>query len=117
MGSKKNNRRRTNNKTVREEEQNKQAKQLQKRAQSTVLEDTENWIACDKCTKWRKSDRLGAYQVTCKKINRRCEEVADDMLMEESGEEKAWEKARLSQEEWIEQIKKWKEKYNSVTKE
>ena len=35
--------------------------------------------------------------------------------MEENGEEKAWEKARPSQEEWNEQIKKWKEKYNRVT--
>ena len=32
---------------------------------------------------------------TCKKINRKCEEVADDEMTEEDGEEKAWEKASI----------------------
>ena len=48
------------------------AKQLQEQAKLTILEDTENWIACDKCKKWRKSDKLGAYRVTCKTMNRKC---------------------------------------------
>ena len=65
--------------------------------------------------KWRKSDRLGAYKVTCERINRKCEEIADDERMEGDEEEKARERARSSQEEWTKQIKKWKEKYNRVT--
>jgi len=32
----------------------------------------------------------------------------------EDGEEKAWEKARLSQKELLEQRKRWKEKYNRI---
>lgn len=54
-------------KNVQEKAQNKRAKQLQEQAKLTILEDTEKWIACDRCKKWRKSDKLGAYRVTCKK--------------------------------------------------
>ena len=102
-------------KNAQEKAQFGRAKQLQEQAKLTILEDTENWIACDKCKKWRKSDKLGAYRVTCKTMNRKCEEVADDEETEEDGEEKAWEKAKLSQTEWLEQIQKWKEKYSRIT--
>ena len=34
---------------VQEETQNERAKQLQEEAELTILEDTDNWIACDKC--------------------------------------------------------------------
>ena len=103
---------------IQEETQNERAKQMQEEAELTILEDTDNWIACDKCKKWRISDRLGANTVTCEKINRKCEEKADNDKTEEEekeGKEKAREKARDSQENWTEQIKKWKEKYNRVT--
>ena len=99
---------------VQEETQNKRAKQLQDEAELTIWEDTGNWVACDKYKKWRKPSRLGAYEVTCERINRKCEETADDERMEGEEEEKAREKSRSSQEKWTEQIKKWKEKYGRV---
>ena len=95
--------------------QYEKAKQLQEQAKLSILEDTENWIACDGCGKWRKSDRLGAYKITCRMINRECEEIADDEETEIEKEAKVEEEIRLSQEDWLEQTQKWKEKYSRIT--
>ena len=98
-----------------EKAQYEKAKQLQEQAKLSILEDTENWIACDGCKKWRKSDKLGAYKITCRMINRKCEEAADDEETETDKEKEVEEETRLSQTKWLEQTQKWKEKYNRIT--